>query len=87
MTDEPQGGDEVEGDELVDTTDGPRDPLSTDDVLAELTGMMPAVPEDRPVTEDADPSAAPGISPVDQLGLDVAVDGTDPLAEYAVEEA
>jgi hypothetical protein len=84
MTDEPQT--EPAAEDVVDTTDGNRDPLSTDDGLAEISATMPSVPDDRPVLEDADPSEHPGIPLDDQEGMDVAEDGSDPLAEYATEE-
>lgn len=84
MTDVPQQT-EPDPEEVVDTTDGSRDPLTTDDGLIAISAQMPQVPEDRVATDplaEPDPKAPSSSDPE----LDIAEDGTDPLAAYAPEE-
>lgn len=68
-------------DEKLDTTDGTRDPLTTDEGLAAAAENMPAVDEARPVDETT--GGQPAAEPVATPELDVADDGTDPTAELA----
>lgn len=68
-------------DDQVDTSQSERDPLSTDDGLAEVAaaGMPETETEEDPNGEDALPDS-PGVL-LDNPGLDVTDDGVDPCAE------
>ncbi len=68
-------------DEQVDTTDGSRDPLSTDDGLAEAAaaGMPEVEQRDTPPGEDAGPTEERRL--LDAPGLEVGDDGEDPCAD------
>lgn len=83
MTDQPDDVDLV--DEDLDTTDGTRDPLSTDDGLAAAAEGMPEVPErDVPPGED---SAYDDVRPLlYSPGLDVTDDGDDPCAHLGADD-
>lgn len=65
----------------LDTTSGERDPLSTDDGLAEVAEQMPAVAEDRAVDDNT--GSQPDGEPVDLPDLQVGPDGADPVADLA----
>lgn len=67
-------------DEQLDTTDGERDPLSTDDGLAEVAGQMPEVPDrdEEPGEDGQDVDQRPLL---DNPELDVDGDGNDPTAD------
>ncbi len=81
MTDDPTAVD----DPGLDTTDGQRDELSTDDGLNAITALMPLVSDDRQI-DDADDPAEQTRSDRGDQALEVDDDGNDPLAAYAVEE-
>lgn len=68
-----------EADEQLDTTSGDRDPLSTDDGLAEASEGIPQI-EDRDSDGDGVPDPFDGQNPVTADGLEVDQDGNDPLA-------
>lgn len=68
-------------DVALDTTDGQRDPLTTDEGLAAAAETMPAVDDARPV-DDVTGSPQAG-EPVSTPGLDVDENGTDPVAQLA----
>lgn len=82
--------DEGQADEDLDTTDGERDPLTTDDGLVAASRAIPLMPDDDARAEDGSEPADPSVQPEpthDQAGLDVGDDGFDPTGDYAVEEA
>lgn len=76
-TDTPAGEDV---DEELGTTDGDRDPLSTDDGLAAAAEGMPEVVDraETPGEDGQDPEQRPLL---DNPGLDVTADGDDPTAQ------
>lgn len=65
-----------------DTADGDRDPLTTDDGLAEVGDQMPEV-EDRADAPGEDTGEPAGRPLLDVPDLDVTPTGEDPLAELA----
>ena len=72
----PVAGDDTEGQDL-DTTDGTRSPLTTDDGLTAAAAQMPTVQSTvQAISEDAQHRELQ-----DTAGLDVTSDGTDPLAD------
>lgn len=62
--------------EVVDTTEGSRDPLSTDDGLIAATAAMPVVADGRDVAAGEDTGRIG-----DDTGLVIAEDGSDPLTD------
>lgn len=87
MTDPNPAPADESADENLDTTDGQRDPLTTDDGLEAAAENMPAVPDDRDGDEDlaGNPNrGAVEAVPVETPELDITDDGTDPVADLAV---
>jgi hypothetical protein len=82
MTDEPRAVDAEPSDPDLDTTDGRRDPLTTDEGLLAAAADMPTTPVDvghGGASEDA----AQHRELQDVPELDVDEDGNDPTAELA----
>lgn len=91
---EPTIPDDDQVDEDLDTTDGDRDPLSTEDGIAEASEGMPAVEERDESGSDqlyrTDDGEAVDVStiqpPVRAPGLEIDEDGTDPLVDEPNDE-
>lgn len=67
------------GEPQLDTTNGTRDPLTTDDGLVAASAQIPQFADGSQVDDTGgEPVAAPG--------LDITEDGTDPLVDAAEED-
>lgn len=76
-----KSGDTGQVDEKLDTTDGNRDPLTTDDGLAEAAEGVPQV-DDRDDQDTSDPAEKLD-QPVAAPELEVDDNGNDPLTDDA----
>lgn len=83
MTDANNPDEDGTVDRDLDTTDGTRSPLTTDDGLAAVAEQMPTVQSTAPATSE---DCAEHRELQDAPGLDVQEDGTDPLACLAEPE-